>query len=178
MGQSQSLNISQEDIDRLVESSSFTPTQIKKLYRRFKRLDTNNDRTISTEEFLAIPELAMNPLIPRIIQMFDLDGTDHVNFFQFVNTLAVFKPTTDREKKLQYCFQIYDVDGDGKVGAQDLFTILKLMVGSNISTDQLQQIVDKTIAEADLDHDGFISFDEFSEVFDQIDLERKMSISF
>ena len=38
------------------------------------------------------------------------------------------------------------------------------MVGNNLKEAQLQQIVDKTIILADLDGDGKISFDEFSNV--------------
>jgi len=36
-----------------------------------------------------------------------------------------------------------------------------MMVGSNLKDSQLQQIVDKTIINADKDGDGKISFDEF-----------------
>ena len=39
-----------------------------------------------------------------------------------------------------------------------------MMVGNNLRDQQLQQIVDKTIMEADLDGDGKISFDEFMKV--------------
>jgi hypothetical protein len=46
----------------------------------------------------------------------------------------------------------------------ELFQVLKMMVGSNLNDVQLQQIVDKTILEADLDKDGKISFDEFVKV--------------
>jgi serine/threonine-protein phosphatase 2B regulatory subunit len=42
--------------------------------------------------------------------------------------------------------------------------VLKMMVGNNLSDVQLQQIVDKTILEADEDGDGMISFQEFSKV--------------
>jgi serine/threonine-protein phosphatase 2B regulatory subunit len=38
------------------------------------------------------------------------------------------------------------------------------MVGSNLNDTQLQQIVDKTIIEADKDRDGKISFEEFVHV--------------
>lgn len=42
--------------------------------------------------------------------------------------------------------------------------MLKMMVGSNLTDQQLQQVVDKTIMYADTDHDGKISFDEFCAV--------------
>ena len=39
-----------------------------------------------------------------------------------------------------------------------------MMVGDNLNNTQLQQIVDKTILEADKDKDGKISFEEFVQV--------------
>jgi serine/threonine-protein phosphatase 2B regulatory subunit len=59
---------------------------------------------------------------------------------------------------------VYDIDNDGFIGKMELFQILKMMVGSNLLDSQLQQIVDKTITEADRDGDGKITFDEFQEV--------------
>jgi len=59
---------------------------------------------------------------------------------------------------------VYDIDRDGYISNQELFQVLSMMVGNNLSDVQLQQIVDKTIAEADEDKDGKISFKEFAKV--------------
>lgn len=56
------------------------------------------------------------------------------------------------------------MDGDGFISNGELFQVLKMMVGSNLNDVQLQQIVDKTIIEADEDKDGRISFEEFCKV--------------
>jgi len=61
-------------------------------------------------------------------------------------------------------FKIYDVDGDGYISNGELFQVLKMMVGNNLKDTQLQQIVDKTIINADTDGDGKISFEEFCAV--------------
>ncbi len=53
-----------------------------------------------------------------------------------------------------------------------------MMVGNNLSDTQLQQIVDKTILEADTDGTGKISFDEFSKVLQPTDIESKMTLRF
>ena len=39
-----------------------------------------------------------------------------------------------------------------------------MMVGANISDEQLGIIADRTLSEADDDQDGYISFEEFSKV--------------
>lgn len=53
------------------------------------------------------------------------------------------------------------MDRDGFISNGELFLVLKMMVGNNLKDSQLQQIVDKTIMEADKDGDGKLSFDEF-----------------
>lgn len=58
-------------------------------------------------------------------------------------------------------FKVYDMDRDGYISNGELFLVLKMMVGNNLKDGQLQQIVDKTIMEADKDGDGKLSFDEF-----------------
>jgi serine/threonine-protein phosphatase 2B regulatory subunit len=53
------------------------------------------------------------------------------------------------------------MDRDGYISNGELFLVLKMMVGNNLKDGQLQQIVDKTIMEADTDGDGKLSFEEF-----------------
>lgn len=65
---------------------------------------------------------------------------------------------------LAVAFRIYDMDKDGFISNGELFQVLKMMVGSNLKDTQLQQIVDKTIINADKDGDGRISFEEFCAV--------------
>ncbi|CCJ29039.1 unnamed protein product [Pneumocystis jirovecii] len=56
------------------------------------------------------------------------------------------------------------MDRDGYISNGELFLVLKMMTGNNLKDRQLQQIVDKTIMEADKDKDGKISFDEFTKM--------------
>ncbi|KAG9546048.1 hypothetical protein KCU77_g20553, partial [Aureobasidium melanogenum] len=58
----------------------------------------------------------------------------------------------------------------------ELFIVLKMMVGSNLKDQQLQQIVDKTIMEADLDRDGKISFEEFTKMVENTDVSNSMTL--
>lgn len=59
---------------------------------------------------------------------------------------------TDEEKKIEFAFKIYDIDEDGYITNGELFTVLKMMVGQNLTDLQLQQLVDRTIIKADLVH--------------------------
>lgn len=74
---------------------------------------------------------------------------------------ASMKLTFCRRPPLAVAFKVYDMDRDGFISNGELFLVLKMMVGNNLKDGQLQQIVDKTIMEADKDGDGKLSFDEF-----------------
>jgi serine/threonine-protein phosphatase 2B regulatory subunit len=58
-----------------------------------------------------------------------------------------------------------------------LFTVLKMMVGSNLTDMQLQQLVDRTIIKADLDYDGRISFQEFKNMVKDLDVATKLTLN-
>ncbi|GKT34541.1 Calcineurin B protein like protein [Aduncisulcus paluster] len=175
MGSTES-TLSEAELDELQHSTNFTPTEIRRLYKRFRKLDKDDSGAITTDEFMMIPELSMNPLAPRTIALFDTDHDDAVNFKEFIEALSVFSVRGAKREKLQFAFKIYDLDKDGYISNKDLFLVVKTMVGSNLTEVQLQQIVDKTILEADLDGDGKISFDEFCKVLEATDLAAKLSI--
>jgi len=52
---------------------------------------------------------------------------------------------------LLVAFMIHDMDNDGNISKGELFQVLKMMVGNNLKETQLQQIVDKTVINADTD---------------------------
>ena len=45
-----------------------------------------------------------------------------------------------------------------------LLQVLKMMVGTNLTESQLQQIVDKTVLQLDKDQDGMINYEEFCDI--------------
>ena len=118
--------------------------------------------SLEASEFLSLPQVSSNPLAARMIAIFDEDGSGSVDFQEFISGLSAFSSKGNKEEKLRFAFKVYDIDRDGYISNGELFLVLKMMVGSNLKDGQLQQIVDKTIMEADKDHDGRISFEEFT----------------
>lgn len=111
-----------------------------------------------------------------MIAIFDEDGGGDVDFQEFVTGLSAFSSKGNKEQKLQFAFKVYDIDRDGYISNGELFIVLKMMVGSNLKDQQLQQIVDKTIMEADLDKDGKISFEEFTKMVENTDVSMSMTV--
>lgn len=151
-------------MDSLVESTGFSHEEIEKLRRRFLKIDQNRSGTIDRQEFLSIPAIQNNPLAHRLFAVVDRDGGGDVDFKEFIEALSTFSSRGSTESKLRFAFEIYDIDRDGYISNGELFIVLKMMVGSNLRDAQLQQIVDKTIMEADIDKRGKISFEEFRRV--------------
>lgn len=82
-----------------------------RLYSRFINLDKRGQGFLDRDDFLRIPELAINPLGDRIVDAFFLHGfvikssaqkrsllcicsddNEHINFKQFIRVLARFRP--------------------------------------------------------------------------------------
>eukprot|EP00051_Salpingoeca_urceolata_P026541 m.477678 g.477678 ORF g.477678 m.477678 type:complete len:176 (-) comp20919_c0_seq1:67-594(-) len=174
MGNSSSLLPSLSDLET---TTNFSEDEIRRLAKRFRKLDSDASGKLSVEEFMQLPELQQNPLVERVIAIFDEDGDGEIDFEEFIKGISLFSVRGDKTKKLEFAFKIYDIDKDGFITNAELFQVLKLMVGSNLKDVQLQQIVDKTIIYADKDGDGKVSFQEFCDVVGTSDVDEKMVVS-
>ena len=75
-----------------------------------------------------------------MIAIFDEDGGGDVDFQEFVSGLSAFSSKGNKEEKLKFAFKVYDIDRDGYISNGELFIVLKMMVGSNLKDQQLQQV--------------------------------------
>ncbi|GIQ89536.1 hypothetical protein KIPB_012029, partial [Kipferlia bialata] len=139
-----------------------SPPEIKRLYRRFMKLDKQRTGQVNVDSLTMIPELGMNPLANRVLEVLDENNDELINFKDFLLALSVFHSDASKAEKLAFAFKIYDVDNDGAIGEDDLMVILSELVGQSLSHHQLVQLVAKTIRESDVDKDGMLSLEEFT----------------
>jgi Ca2+-binding EF-hand superfamily protein len=144
--------MAKEDIAHVRRGTPFTEDELVALSLRFERLDRDRTGTLSAEELLAIPEFAMNPLAPRVLQVLGLQDAAELNFVAFVRFLAVFHPDSPAEDKLDLAFRLYDLDGDGVVRPAELLHVVRLMAGGErlLKADELVAVVERTFAAAPL----------------------------
>jgi len=163
-------------MSEMKKASNFTGPELERLKKRFMKLDRDGNGSIDRDEFFQIQQIANNPLATRLMAIFDEDGGGTVDFQEFVGGLSAFSSRGGRDEKLAFAFKVYDVDRDGYISNGELFLVLKMMVGNNLKDSQLQQIVDKTIMEADQDGDGKLSFEEFANVVAKTDIAKQMTL--
>ncbi|OII71490.1 calcineurin subunit B [Cryptosporidium andersoni] len=175
MGNQTSILSDQEQRD-LIQAASFTRRDIMRIYGCFKALDTNQNGELDPHELFDMPEIADNPLVKRVISIFDTNEDGKVSFVEFVIGLARLMAGSDPEQKMKFAFDIYDVNKDGWISNGELFKVMKMMVGDNLEDIQLQQLVDRCIIQADKDGDGLISYDEFREVVAHLDISGKLNL--
>lgn len=160
-----------EEIEEISRQTNLSQLEVKRIYKRFQKLDRTQSGTLDTNELLMVPELAMNPLHPRLVAVFE-----NVNFQQFVNIISTFTPSAPPEKKIDFTFRLYDVDGDGFISKNDLESVLRMLVGEHMSSDVIEKVVDRVVNEADKDGDLQISRDEFTGAVDVANLAERLTV--
>lgn len=113
-------------------------------------------------------------VINRLFTAFDTDQNGYVDFSELSSGLSVLCGGNNRDSKVQAAFDLYDTDGDGLISEDEmvhyLSSVFKLLyaldptreVSLGISSDDLARVTAAEIfAEADLNHDGRLNFDEF-----------------
>jgi serine/threonine-protein phosphatase 2B regulatory subunit len=165
-----SLSLTQYDIEDVQQhcDGKFSGPEIQALYQRFRALDKKHKGFITEDELMAIPELAISPLAPRIVQMFQ-----NQNFKDFVRMLSALSVRATREDRLRFMFQCYDVDRDGVVSRSDLETITRHLVGSSLSEEAFDQLISRAFAELKKirgREDGAgVTFAEFVDLLERVD---------
>lgn len=95
--------LQEEDINLISSETGFSAAQVERLYMRFKSLDKSGIcGSLSREDFLRVPELAINPLCDRIVHMFFVDCDDdheRINFRQFMKVLSTFRSSARQPSK-------------------------------------------------------------------------------
>uniref|UniRef100_A0A1I8FQG4 EF-hand domain-containing protein n=1 Tax=Macrostomum lignano TaxID=282301 RepID=A0A1I8FQG4_9PLAT len=82
--------------------------------------DSEELRRLALKSSSRLPELQQNPLVQRVIDIFDTD--------QNGEAMSQFSVRGDKEAKLRFAFRIYDMDKDGFISNGELFQVLKMMV--------------------------------------------------
>ncbi|CAH9070362.1 unnamed protein product [Cuscuta epithymum] len=172
MGNASSM-LTQYDIEDVQDHCNhlFNQLEILSLYQRFCQLDRSAKGFISADEFLSVPEFAMNPLSQRLLKM-----VDGLNFKEFVAFLSAFSAKASMRQKVELIFKVYDSDGNGKVSFDDMIAVLQDLSGAYMSDKQREDVLSRVLHEAGYTRDSLLSVDDFIKVFDHPGLKMEVEI--
>ena len=57
-----------------------TPEETRRLNKRFQRLDKDKSGGLTVDEFMAIPDVQDNPVLRRVVAIFDTDRNGEIDF--------------------------------------------------------------------------------------------------
>ncbi|OHS99847.1 Calcineurin B-like protein 7 [Tritrichomonas foetus] len=160
---------SKSDIQELSNQCHFSVEQIEILYDKFKKISNaqSHDYKINAKEFQKALNLPTNEFTDHIFRAFDSDGSNQIEFGEFVLGLSCMTPEATIQEKAEFCFKIYDADYSGEITREELKDIFMISLRSNsnvsISDDQVNKIVDATFKQIDKDSSGSINLSEFSQ---------------
>ncbi|EPS69368.1 hypothetical protein M569_05396 [Genlisea aurea] len=172
MGNSSSM-LTQYDIEEVQEHCrhTFSQQEIVSLYERFCQLDRNGKGFISADEFMSVPEFAVNPLSQRLLRM--LDG---LNFKEFVAFLSGFSSRASLQQKVEFIFKIYDCDGNGKVSFNEMVDIMRDLTGHFISEEQREEVVGQVVEEAGYSRDSVLVPADFMKIVGCCNLKMEVEV--
>ncbi|CAA2987093.1 calcineurin subunit B-like [Olea europaea var. sylvestris] len=172
MGSASSM-LTQYDIEEVQEHCNylFTQQEIVSLYKRFCQLDKNAKGFISADEFLSVPEFAMNPLSQRLLKL-----VDGLNFKDFVAFLSAFSAKATVPQKIELIFKIYDSDCNGKVTFNDIIQVLHDLTGSFMSDKQREEVLSQLLHEAGYTRESYLLLDDFVKILDNPGLKMEVDV--
>eukprot|EP00470_Lotharella_oceanica_P011070 CAMPEP_0170195798 /NCGR_PEP_ID=MMETSP0040_2-20121228/62226_1 /TAXON_ID=641309 /ORGANISM="Lotharella oceanica, Strain CCMP622" /LENGTH=345 /DNA_ID=CAMNT_0010445041 /DNA_START=401 /DNA_END=1435 /DNA_ORIENTATION=- len=186
------LNLSLYELEYLNMTTSFTEPEIVLLAKQYHHLDLNKDGVVSSDELTRLPEFRRNPLKERLKEYFEAqnDGQTKFSMRQFITTLSVFSPRASIAEKCRFLFNVYDCDGDGKIGKEDLRKILDMTLISKMDNAEIEAVVARTFEECAGDEamrlvrrrrnepesHEYITFQSFSHILSNTNVGSKVSI--
>ncbi|NXJ91312.1 EFCB1 protein, partial [Corythaixoides concolor] len=129
------------------------------------------DRNVFRDTLHSAFGMTDDMMMDRVFRIFDRDNDSCINVVEWVEGLSVFLRGT-LEERIKYCFEVYDLNGDGCISREEMFQMLKnslLKQPSEEDPDEgIKDLVDIVLKKMaipfllqDYDHDGKLSLMDF-----------------
>jgi Ca2+-binding EF-hand superfamily protein len=137
--------LSQKNIKALLKATNYNRRELYVIFCRFKALCALSpsphgidQRTFKT----GVARLAVEDdrFVERVYALVDDDASGAVEFGEFLHAMAALEKG-ELEAKVRFFFSVYDLDGDGMIGRQDLSTMFhsSSMLDDDATTEEVVQ---------------------------------------
>jgi calmodulin len=141
---------------------SIPEEQLDQYREAFKMFDADNSGTIGVGEIRKALKKFGQDLsrkeVEDMIKDLDTDGSGCLSFEEFVTlmTKQTVEEVVSVEDEVIRAFRTFDKDGNGKISMNE-FRFILTKLGDKMPENE----VDEVFREADLNHDGFLNYEEF-----------------
>lgn len=134
-------------------------SEVMRFYKAFKDIDLHNNERVSVKELSAFLQVKYTNFARRVFGLIDVDGTDSLNFEEFV--VGLWNYGTMKNDMFEHLpFDLYDSDHDGAIEVAEAQLMIKDIYGDDFSHDTRAKIVHQKLEEYDEGY--FINYPEFS----------------
>ena len=159
-----------EEAEALKQTTNFRKDDLKRWYKKFMKdhPDGKLHRTKFNEIFTKV--YPSQHLSDHIFNKLDRNQDGHVSFRELMVTLSVTMHGSNRDK-LEWAFDVYDVDGNGQITFDEMLHVLRCMQDYGMdgdssdrdSDEKLSVKVEEIFRIVDTDGNGSLSREEFIE---------------
>uniref|UniRef100_A0ACD5TQR2 Uncharacterized protein n=1 Tax=Avena sativa TaxID=4498 RepID=A0ACD5TQR2_AVESA len=133
----------------------------------FSRFDADGDGRISPSELAAVSraiappptESAAGREVGAMMEELDADRDGFVDLGEFEAFHARGQGERDLDAELRDAFDVYDINGDGRISVAELSKVLG-RIGEGCSTEECERM----IASVGVEGDGYVGFEEFKKM--------------
>lgn len=144
-------------------SERLSKEQIDSFREAFSLFDKDRDGKITSKELStvmrALGSAPSESEVQDMINEVDLDNDGTVDFSEFLTMMARKTKDHDSQEEIEEAFKVFDRNNNGYISSSELRHVL-MSIGDRLTEGE----ADAMIAEADIDGDGQISYEEFSKI--------------
>jgi Ca2+-binding EF-hand superfamily protein len=101
-----------EAIKEAVRTFGLSPRQLKRLIRKFKKIDLDDSGSIDRRELFTVLEEEETLVTDAFFKLMDSDGSGRIEFDEFVKVCSTYCIYSRRDI-LKFCFDCFDTDSSG-----------------------------------------------------------------
>lgn len=148
------------------KADKLTPEQIAEFKEAFSIFDKDGDGTISTKELgivmRSLGETKSDEQLEQMIAEVDVDGNGTIDFEEYLEMMAKKMQNSGSADQIREAFKVFDKKNCGYLTVDELRHIM-----TNLGEKLTDEEVDEMIREVDLDGDGHIDYEEFTQMLAQ-----------
>ncbi|XP_072937648.1 calaxin [Epargyreus clarus] len=186
--------LQQKVVDMLLKNTKFNKNELEALHTMYRRLVTTAQTAVPTTGSIGQPVAKVDGIDQCTFRdvmhnTFDLvteeavldrvwltwergptGGEGALKFETWAHGLSILLRGTDEERRV-HCFAVYDLNGDGYITKDEMFTLLKNCLlkqpGDEDPDEGVRDLVELVLKKLDIDKDGKVSIDDYRQAVEK-----------